>query len=78
VHAITPGEMQTVRAMLNGLRKKHGRVEIRLEELEEFLLALHQAGFVVVERGTLLQFEKWWHKADEVIQRYRKQGLLEP
>lgn len=48
-----------------------------LLELQEFLAALHVAGYVVIKRGTLKQFEEWWRIADNTIKRYRDMGLLE-
>jgi hypothetical protein len=45
-------------------------------DLQHFISALHTAGFVVIKRGTLLQFEEWWRIADEAIRRYRNAGLL--
>ena len=47
-----------------------------LLELQEFLTALHVAGYVVIKRGTLKQFEDWWRIADNTIKRYRSMGLM--
>jgi len=76
MNVLTTSEMYTVLDALNATRRKDDKPELVLRDLQLFLGALHTTGFVIIKRGTLLQFEKWWHISDGTIRRYRKAGLL--
>jgi hypothetical protein len=76
MNVLTTKEMDTVLEVLNTIRRKKDMSTMDLRDLQHFISALHTAGFVVIKRGTLLQFEEWWRIADEAIRRYRKAGLL--
>jgi hypothetical protein len=76
MNVLTTKEMETMLDALNAIRRRDERPTLALYDLQHFLGALHTAGFVIIKRGTLLQFEDWWRVADKVIKRYRQAGLL--
>jgi hypothetical protein len=76
MNVLTTKEMDTMLEVLNTIRRKNDMSTMDLRDLQHFISALHTAGFVVIKRGTLLQFEEWWRTADETIRRYRNAGLL--
>ena len=76
MNVLTTDEMSTVLDALNAIRRKDDKPALALCDLQHFLGSLHTAGFAVIKRGTLLQFEGWWRVADRTIRRYRKAGLL--
>lgn len=76
MNVLTTKEMEIMLDALNTIRSKDNMSAMRLSDLQHFLGALHTVGFVLIRRGTLLQFEDWWRTADETIRRYREAGLL--
>lgn len=76
MNVLTTKEMEIMLDALNTIRRKNDLSTMDLRDLQHFLGALHTVGFVLIKRGTLLQFEDWWRTADETIRRYREAGLL--
>ena len=76
MNVLTTNEMSIVLETLNAIRRKDDKPALSLRDLQHFLASLHTAGFVIIKRGTLLQFEDWWRVADATIRRYRKAKLL--